>query len=337
MKICIYGAGAVGLLVGARLAATGDHAVSAVARGATLAALAEHGLRTDGFAGPISGPVRASAEPAELGVQDVVVIAVKAPALADVARNIAPLLGPHTLIVPAMNGVPWWFCQGLSGPAAGLALKSVDPDGSIATHLPIDNVIGCVVHLAASVPAPGQAWNQMGRGLVIGEPRGGVSERVGALKSVLDAAGFETTASPMIQRDIWYKLWGNMTTNPISAITGATTDRIIGDELVRELTSNAMLESGRIGERLGFEIAQTPAERHLITRKLGAFKTSMLQDAEAGRAIELDSLVGAVRELGRHVGVATPLIDAIFGLARLFGQVHGLYPQPADREARPAD
>ena len=327
MKICIYGAGAIGLLVGARLAATGAHAVSAVARGATLAALQAHGLRVDGYAGPISGPVAAHADPAALGVQDVVVIAVKAPALADVARRIAPLLGPRTIVVPAMNGVPWWFCQGLQGPAAGLALKSVDPDGSIAAHLPVGQVIGCVVHAAASVPEPGVAYNQMGRGLVIGEPLGGVSERVLALKAAFDEAGFETTASEMIQRDIWYKLWGNMTTNPISAITGATTDLIIGDELVRKLTGDAMLESGRIGERLGFAITQTPAERHAITRRLGAFKTSMLQDAEAGRAIELDSLVGAVRELGRHVGVETPLIDAIYGLARVFGQVHGLYPQ----------
>ena len=329
MKVCIYGAGAIGLLIGARLAATGVHEVSAVARGATLAALNRHGLRVDGFAGPISGPVKASAEPGSLGVQDVVVIAVKAPALADVARQIAPLLGPNTLVVPAMNGVPWWFCQGLPGSAAGLALKSVDPDGRIAAHIPLDQVIGCVVHAAASVSEPGKAFNQMGRGLVIGEPRGGVSERVAMLKATLDAAGFETTASDMIQRDIWYKLWGNMTTNPISAITGATTDRIIGDELVRKLTGDAMLESGRIGARLGFAIAQTPDERHAITRKLGAFKTSMLQDAEAGRAIELDSLVGAVRELGQHVGVETPLIDAIFGLARVFGQVHGLYPQSA--------
>jgi 2-dehydropantoate 2-reductase len=331
MKVCIYGAGAIGLLIGARLAVTGSHQVSAVARGATLAALNEHGLRVDGFAGPIAGAVKASAAPSSLGVQDVVVIAVKAPALADVARQVAPLLGPHTLIVPAMNGVPWWFCQGLPGPAAGLALKSVDPDGAIAANLPIAQVIGCVVHAAASVSEPGKAFNQMGRGLVIGEPRGGLSERVQALKAVLDEAGFEAVASDMIQRDIWYKLWGNMTTNPISAITGATTDRIIGDELVRKLTGDAMRESGRIGERLGFAITQTPDERHAITRKLGAFKTSMLQDVEAGRAIELDSLVGAVRELGQHVGVETPLIDAIFGLARVFGQVHGLYPEDGRR------
>jgi 2-dehydropantoate 2-reductase len=327
MKVCIYGAGAIGLLIGARLAATGRHAVSAVARGATLAALREHGMRVDGFGGAIAGPVTASDEPADLGVQDAVVIAVKAPALADVARRIAPLLGPDTLVVPAMNGVPWWFCQGLQGPAAGLALRSVDPDGTIAAHLPLAQVIGCVVHAAVSVSEPGKAFNQMGRGLVIGEPLGGVSARVSALKAALDQAGFETAASDMIQRDIWYKLWGNMTTNPISAITGATTDRIIGDALVRKLTGDAMLESGRIGERLGLPIMQTPEERHAITRKLGAFKTSMLQDVEAGRAIELDSLVGAVRELGAHVGVETPLIDAIFGLARVFGQGRGLYPQ----------
>ena len=328
MKVCIYGAGAVGLVIGARLAATGRHQVSAVARGATLAALQRDGLHVDGFEGAISGPVTASDDPVALGPQDVVVIAVKAPALAEVARGIAPLLGPDTLVVPAMNGVPWWFCQGLPGVAAGLALESVDPGGTIAAHLPVARVIGCVVHLAASVPAPGRAHHQMGRGLVIGEPRGGLSARVAALKTAFDEAGFETTASELIQRDIWYKLWGNMTTNPISAITGATTDRIIGDELVRQLTADAMRESARIGERLGLAIAQTPEERHAITRRLGAFKTSMLQDVEAGRAIELDSLVGAVRELGRHVGVETPLIDAIFGLARVFGQVRGLYPQP---------
>ncbi|HEX7638001.1 MAG TPA: 2-dehydropantoate 2-reductase, partial [Burkholderiaceae bacterium] len=272
------------------------------------------------------GPCTASDDPAALGVQDLVVVAVKAPALKDVAARIAPLLKPDTIVLPAMNGVPWWFCRGLRGDAADLPLRSVDPDGSIAANLPVEHVVGCVVHAASYVSEPGVTVNRMGRALVIGEPRGGVSPRVQALKAVLDDAGLETTASDMIQRDIWYKLWGNMTTNPISAITGATTDRIIGDELVRRLTGDAMLESGRIGAKLGFAITQTPEERHQITRRLGAFKTSMLQDVEAGRMIELDSLVGAVRELGAHVGEPTPLIDAIYGLARLFGRVHGLYP-----------
>jgi 2-dehydropantoate 2-reductase len=274
----------------------------------------------------VLGRARTSESPAALGIQDLVIVTVKAPALADVAWRIGPLLGPHTIVLPAMNGVPWWFCEGLPGPAAGRSLASVDPDGAIAAGIPLAHVVGCVVHAAAYVSEPGVARHSMGRGLVVGEPRGGLSERVATLKAVLEEAGFETTASERIQRDIFYKLWGNMTTNPISAITGATTDRIVGDDVVRELMTQAMHEAARVGERMGCAITQTPAERQQITRSLGAFKTSMLQDVEAGRAIELDSLVGAVRELGGLVGVQTPVIDAIFGLTRLFGQVHGLYP-----------
>jgi 2-dehydropantoate 2-reductase len=329
MRICIYGAGAIGILAGARLAATGRHEVAAVARGATLAALDEHGWRLRTGAGLVRGPARASESPAALGPQDLVIVTVKAPALADVARRIGPLLGPDTIVLPAMNGVPWWFCEGLPGPAAGRPLASVDPDGAIAAGIPLDHVVGCVVHAAAYVSEPGVALHSMGQGLVVGEPRGGVSQRVAALKSVLEDAGFETTASDRIQRDIFYKLWGNMTTNPISAITGATTDRIVGDDVVRELMTRAMHEAARVGERMGCAITQTPEQRQEITRSLGAFKTSMLQDVEAGRAIELDSLVGTVRELGRLVGVETPTIDAIFGLTRLFGRVHGLYPESA--------
>jgi 2-dehydropantoate 2-reductase len=289
--------------------------------------LNEHGWRLQTSAGVVTGPARASESPAALGIQDLVIVTVKGPALADVARRVGPLLGPDTLVLPAMNGVPWWFCEGLPGAAAGRSLASVDPEGAIAAGIPLDHVIGCVVHAAAYVSEPGVARHNMGQGLIVGEPRGGVSERVAKLKSVLDDAGFDTTVSDRIQRDIFYKLWGNMTTNPISAITGATTDRIVGDDVVRELMTQAMLEAARVGERMGCAISQTPAERQVITRSLGAFRTSMLQDVEAGRSIELDSLVGAVRELGRLVDVATPTIDAIFGLTRLFGRVHGLYPE----------
>jgi 2-dehydropantoate 2-reductase len=336
MKICIYGAGAIGILMGARLSATGRHQVAAVARGATLAALAEHGWRLQTAAGPVHGPAQASDAPTALGTQDLVIVTVKAPALADVARRIAPLLGPRTVVLPAMNGVPWWFCEGLPGPAGGRSLASVDPDGAIAAGIPLAQVVGCVVHAAAYVDEPGVARHNLGQDLVIGEPRGGASDRVAALKTVLDEAGFRTTVSERIQRDIFYKLWGNMTTNPISAITGATTDRIVGDDVVRELMTRAMHEAARVGERMGCAITQTPAARQEITRSLGAFKTSMLQDVEAGRAIELDSLVGAVRELGRQVGVDTPMMDAIFGLARLFGRVHGLYPDDAAESASAA-
>ncbi len=328
MKLCIYGAGAIGGFLGARLAALAQHEVAAIARGATLQALQAHGWRLQSPAGDVQVPARATDDPATLGVQDIVFIAVKGPALAAVARAIAPLLGPATVVVPAMNGVPWWFCHGLPpGPATGVPLQSVDPDGSIAAHLPLQHVVGCVVHASTSTPEPGLVRHQMGDGLILGEPDGTVTDRVQRLCALLQAAGFQATASARIQADVWYKLWGNLTTNPVSAITGATVDRVMADDLVREFCARAMQEAKDVGSRLGCPVDQTPQQRHEISRRLGAFKTSMLQDVEAGRALELDSIVGAVRELGQRVGVPTPSIDALFGLARLFGRVHGLYPE----------
>jgi 2-dehydropantoate 2-reductase len=329
MKVCIYGAGAIGGFVGARLAATGAHEVSAVARGTTLEALRTHGWRLRSGDGDVTLPAHVSDDPAALGPQDLVVIAVKGPALAEVARRIGPLLSAETMVLPAMNGVPWWFCQGLEGPAAGASLSSVDPDGSIAAHIPLRHVIGCVVHASTSTPEPGLVQHRMGRGLIIGEPGGASSTRLAALKAVLDAAGFETTASRRIQADLWYKLWGNLTTNPITAMTGATVDRLLADDLVRRFCTDAMQEAKEVGARLGCVVEQTPQQRHEITAKLGAFKTSMLQDVEAGRSLELDSIVGAVRELAQRVDVPTPTIDALFGLVRLFARVHGLYPEAA--------
>jgi len=331
MKIAIVGAGAIGGFLGTRLAATGVHQVSAVARGATLQALRTHGWRLQGSAGLLQAPAHAVQDPAELGPQDLVIIAVKGPALAAVAAQIAPLLGPATTVLPAMNGVPWWFCQGLAGPVAGRNLQSVDPGGHIAQAIPRDRVLGCVVHASTATPEPGLVRHVMGQGLIIGEPAGGSdalsSARVLAVQQALQQAGFDCTVSPQIQRDIWYKLWGNLTTNPVSALTGATVDRILADPLVRRFCTDAMDEARAIGARIGCPIEQTPAERHQITAKLGAFKTSMLQDAEAGRGLELDSIVAAVRELGSAVDCPTPTIDALFGLARLFGRVHGLYPE----------
>jgi 2-dehydropantoate 2-reductase len=166
----------------------------------------------------------------------------------------------------------------------------------------------------------------MGHGLIIGEPGGGESARVARLAGLLGQAGFEVTVSPQIRHDVWYKLWGNLTMNPVSALTGATMDRVLDDPLVRDFCSAAMREAAAIGERIGCPLAQSPEDRHAVTRKLGAFKTSMLQDVEAGRPIELDGIVSAVHEIGRRVGVATPNIDALLGLTRLFGRVHGIYP-----------
>ena len=326
MKVCVVGAGAIGGLIGARLAMAGACQVSAVARGRTLDALRRHGWRLQLQGELQSAPLAAAGSPQELGVQDLVVIAVKGPAMTEVARQIGPLLGPDTVVMPAMNGVPWWFCQGLPGVAAGLALRSVDPDGSIATAIVARRVIGCVVHASASVPEPGLVEHHKGHGLIIGEPGGAPQERTQRLAALLSGAGFEVTLSERIHYDIWYKLWGNLTTNPVSAITGATADRIIDDPLVKAFCIAAMTEAARIGERIGCKVDQTPEERHELTRKLGAFKTSMLQDAEAGKPLEIDAIVGAVRELGERVGVPTPNIDALFGLTRLFARVKGLYP-----------
>ncbi|NPT33811.1 2-dehydropantoate 2-reductase [Paraburkholderia xenovorans] len=326
MKVAIYGAGAIGGWVGVKLAQAG-HDVSVVARGETLAALRGHGL------GLIEGgvthgvKVNASDKPADLGVQDLVVVAVKGPAMASVAAQIAPLLNPQTIVLTAMNGVPWWFCDGLGRDFAGKRLKSIDPDGAIAAAIPVAQTVGCVVHASCLVEAPGVIRHHQGNGLIIGEASGQSGERAAALTATLAAAGFNASTSAQIQRDVWYKLWGNMTMNPISAITGATTDRILSDELARNFVTSIMLEAKEIGARFGIPIEQEPADRHAVTLKLGAMKTSMLQDVQAGKAVELDALVGAVRELGQLTGVATPYTDALLGLARLHASTLGLYPK----------
>ncbi|HLX23554.1 MAG TPA: 2-dehydropantoate 2-reductase [Usitatibacter sp.] len=326
MKVCIVGAGAIGGLVGAKLAATGEAQVSALARGATLASLRTHGWRVRHGDSLLQVPARASDSPKELGPQDLVIIAVKGPALTEVARAIGPLLGPATIVMPAMNGVPWWF--GTSVAALGdRPLESVDPGGVIGNAIAIERVVGCVVHMAASTTEPGLVLHKMGEGLIIGEARGGKSDRVQAVADLLGRAGFELAHSADVRRDIWYKLWGNLTMNPVSAMTGATGDRILGDPLVMKLCHDAMREAAAIGEKLGCPIDQAPEDRSKITARLGIFKTSMLQDVEAGRAIELDAIVGVVHELGKRLGVATPNVDAIFGLARLYGRVHRLYPE----------
>jgi len=324
VKACIYGAGAIGGWIGVRLAQAGCD-LSVVARGATLQALQQHGLRLAVGGETIAVPVRASASPADLGVQDLVVIAVKAPAMAEVARAIRPLIGPDTLVLTAMNGVPWWFFEGFGGALQGTRLQAVDPDGAIAEAIPARHIVGCVVHASCSLREPGYVQHHFGNRLIVGEPSGQQTQRVQQLVALLEKAGLETVLSEQIQKDAWYKLWGNMTVNPVSAFTGATTDRILDDALVREFISRVMLEAREIGGRIGIPIEQLPEDRHQVTRKLGAFKTSMLQDVEAGKPVEIDALVTVVRELGTLTGVATPFTDALLGLSRLHARVHGLY------------
>lgn len=324
-KICIYGAGAIGGWLGARLASHAVVPLAVVARGATLAALRQHGLRLASPDGDVQVRVQASDAPAELGVQDLVIVAVKAPALAAVSRSIGPLIGPETMVLTVTNGVPWWFLEEFDCPLKGSRLHAVDPDGAISRAIPIARVVGGVVHASCSLDSPGAIRHHFGRKLIIGEPAGGVTPRVQELAQLLTQAGFEAEVSPRIQKDVWFKLWGNMTINPISALTGATADRVIDDELVRAFATSVMREAKEIGVRIGIPIAEEPEDRHEVTRKIGAVKTSMLQDVEAGRPLELDALVASVRELGQLTGVPTPFTDALLGLARLMARTRGLY------------
>jgi 2-dehydropantoate 2-reductase len=315
VKVCVVGAGAVGGLIGTRLALAGCD-TAALARGATLSALRGAGWRLE------SGeavPVRATDDPAEIGPVDLVVLAVKAPALAAVAPRVTPLLGDATVVLPAMNGVPWWF---LTDPP----LRCVDPDGTIGKAIPRERVLGCVVHFASTTPRPGVVRHVAGNGLIVGEPDGGDSARTQSVAQVLSRAGFAVTASPQVRTDIWYKLWGNMTMNPISALCGATADRILDDPLVNRFCLAVMAEAAAIGERIGCPIRESGTDRMAVTRRLGAFKTSMLQDTEAGRPVELDALLTAVAEIGERVGVPTPSLDTLLGLSRLAARVRGLYP-----------
>jgi 2-dehydropantoate 2-reductase len=322
MRIAIIGAGAIGGWLGARLADSGQ-TVSVLARGKTLAMIRENGLQLTAGGETKSTKISVSDDPVDLGPQDLIVIAVKGPALASVAPTIGQLLGAESAVLPAMNGVPWWFAKGLGGPLAGRPLQSIDPGGAIAKAIPAARVIGCVVHASCSVLEPGQIVHKTGNGLIVGEPNGADTARLNAVADALRGAKFDITVSNRIQQDIWYKLWGNMTMNPISALTGAMSDKILDDELISDFILEVMAEGSEVGRRIGCPIAESGEDRMKVTRKLGAFKTSMLQDAQAGRPLEIDSLLAAPREIAAKVGVKTPYMDALHGLVRLFAATRG--------------
>ena len=325
MKIAVVGMGAVGGFLAARLAAAGFE-VAALARGATLAALREHGLRLLAAGHETRTPIRASDNAHELGPQDLVIVALKGPALATAAQGLQPLLGAQTVVMPAMNGVPWWFLQTGAPSDTSQRLASIDADGRIEAAIPLARVLGCVVHFTCSSPQPGVVQHGFGDRLIVGEPAGGASARTSAVCAALAKAGFLAEASADIRHDIWFKLWGNMTMNPVSALTGVTTDRILDDPLVYGFILRAMQEAALIGARIGCPITQSGEERMAIARQLGGFKTSMLQDAQAGRVLELDALVSAVYEIGTRFNVAMPNIGALLGLTRLMARERGLYP-----------
>ena len=315
MRIAVIGAGAIGGLLAAHLAGSGED-ILILARGPTLAAIRKDGLRLTEAGKTTALRIPASDNPKELGPQDLVIVAVKGPALAGVAPAIAALLGADSAVLPAMNGVPWWFTKGLGGSIADQPLRSVDPDRTISKCIPVSRAIGCVVHASASVAAPGHILHNTGNGLIIGEPDGSQTPRLARVADLLRGAGFDVTVSRRIQQDVWYKLWGNMTMNPISAMTGATADRVLDDALVEAFILDVMAEAKEVGRRIGCPIAESGEDRMKVTRKLGAFKTSMLQDFEAGRALEIGPILGVFPELGRRLEVPTPFCDAVLGLLR---------------------
>ena len=327
MKVCLYGAGALGGFIGAQLGRVGCE-LSAVEVGRTLDALQKQGIRVQMKDEVLQQPINATDNPTALGPQDLIVLAVKGPTLIHVAKHIAPLIGPDTVILQSMNGLPWWFFDGFGGEYAGMQLESVDPGGAVGAGLPTRHVIGCVVHGGFSSIEPGLVRNNAGKRLILGEPDGSDSKRLRELAALLTHATFEVEVSRQIQYDIWFKLWGNMTMNPVSSFTGATLDLILDDPLVSRFCLNVMEEAKRIGTKFGCVIKESGEDRNAVTRELGAFKTSMLQDVEAGKPLELDSFLTVVREIGGKVGEPTPNMDILLGFARLHAQVRGLYPRP---------
>ncbi len=321
MRVVVVGAGSVGGFIGGKLAAAGND-VGALARGATLASLQSNGWRIQGKDGKTSsapaGRCASTAGPLiEQGFPDLVVLAVKAYSVPSLLSDLAALIGPNTVLLSAMNGVPWWYFEQFGGPARGMPLPCVDPVGDIARLIPHAAILGCVVHLTCSSPEPGLTRHGFGERLLLGEPSGELSARGQGVCEALTAAGFDAKLVPDIQREIWYKLWGNLTTNPISALGLATVDRITADPQARAYSLAMMEEAAEIGRRIGCPIAQTGEARLDLTTQLGAFKTSMLQDREANRPMELDGLVTAVHLIGKQVGVPTPFVDSLLGMIRL--------------------
>ncbi|WP_179403903.1 2-dehydropantoate 2-reductase [Burkholderia guangdongensis] len=315
-RAAIVGVGAIGGLLAAALSRAGM-TVSAYARGATLDALNAHGVRViDEHGDTSSVAVVASDDAAALGVQDYVVIALKAQTLPTLAARLAPLVGPHTVIVAAMNGLPWWFTHGLAGPLDGARLDAVDPDGAVSAALPSAQTIGCVVHLSSSTDAPGVVRRGRGNRLIVGAPDPAREAAAARFAAALAAGGFDVGTTPTIRAEIWTKLWGNMNMNPLSALTGSTADRLLDDPLTRTLALRMMEEAAAIGARLGLDTGMSGPDRIAMTRKLGAFRTSMLQDFEAGRALEIGPILGVFPELGRKLDVPTPYCDAVLGLLR---------------------
>lgn len=325
MRICIVGAGGIGATLGARLALAG-HAVSLVARGEHLRAIREQGWH---FVDEVERSehclrLPASDDPAELGVQDAVFIGLKAYDIAPMLARMAPLLGPQTIVVPAINGLPWWYFHGVGGANEGRVVRALDPAGTMFASLDPDRLLGCVVHLAAEVRAPGIVHHTSGRRLILGEPRGGSTPRLAGVAALLTQAGFEVEATNDIRLAVWTKLVGNLSFNPVAALTGYRMDQLCADAGVMEVIRAAMLEAMAVAEHYGVKVAMTPEARIELARQLGAARISMMQDLEAGRQLELGPIVEAVMELAQDADLAMPVTRHVHALTRARARSAGI-------------
>ena len=324
MKICIFGAGAIGGYMGAKLAEVGAD-VSLVARGPHLQAMRDKGLTLIEGGETVTHTVTASDDPSDLGPQDYLIITLKAHSVPPVVDRMQPLIGPDTTIVSGVNGVPWWYFHKLGGPYDGTRLETVDPGNAQWNGFGPDRVLGCVVYPAAEVSEPGTVRHIEGNRFSLGEPDGTRSDRAVALSKALTAAGLKAPVRPKLRDEIWVKLWGNLSFNPISALTHATLDVICTEPGTRGVARAMMVEAQEIAEKLGVKFPIDVDRRIDGGAAVGAHRTSMLQDLDAGRPMEIDALVASVAELGRLVEVPTPTIDTVLALVRQRARTAGLY------------
>jgi 2-dehydropantoate 2-reductase len=322
MKICVVGAGAIGGLIAVKLSEIGEE-VTAIARGAHLAAARQHGLKLLMDGAEHVARIRATDRLAEAGPQELVVLALKAHQVAPLAADLGALLGPETVLVTAQNGIPWWYFSGHGGSYEGTRLESVDPGGTIARHLDPARVIGSIIYPAAEIVAPGVIRHVEGTRISLGELDGSETERLRRLVDLFRRAGFKTRASSDIRSEIWLKLWGNLTFNPVSALTHATLVDLCRFPATRALATSMMREAQEIAGKLGVTFPVSIEKRIAGAEGVGAHKTSMLQDVEGGRPLEIDALLGSVIELGAITGTPTPHLDAVYACASLLAKTLG--------------
>ena len=326
MKICIYGAGAIGGFLGAALARVPELEVTLIARGPHFAAIRERGLTITDRGQAFTVRPAATEDPEEAGPQDFVVVCLKAHQAWQAADRMAPLLGPETAVATCQNGVPWWYFHRLEGPFEGLRLASVDPGDRQWAAIGPERAIGCVSYAAAEITAPGVIHNVFGDKFVLGEPAGGVSARCRRLSAAIESAGLKAPILERIRDEIWLKLWGNLCFNPISALTRATLEEVASDPGTRALARAMMEEAYLVATRLGARFRIDIEQRIDQAARVGAHRTSMLQDLERGRGLEIDALLTVVQEMGRMVEVESPTINMVLALVQQLGRTQDLYP-----------